>query len=304
MPWQSITDLVRVMNLHIKRVPPQPDLRLRAASLAVATYGPARVSSIPALINLAALTLSMQDRLIVHRVSSGVTRLVHETDLHTLPGEPPRLLRGPWIIEGRDNKALFGNTVNLAGYPLDGSIYLIGLDYPGEAYVSRWTPHWREEDLEETVRCEHSPLIDDVERHYEWTREAARFALVLALHLEAEGSPVVTEDRSSRQNRKPAARARRQPGAWVVRRVYLDRHTRSAGAGQSAPTGAHMALDERLPTVVTVRGHLKRQAYGPRRSERRWIYVESYEARRWISPRPLRVEIGLTKDAPVHDQFQ
>src|SRR5690606_10784391 len=144
--------------------------------------------------------LSM-DRLVVHRLSAGATRTVHETDLHTLPGEPPRLLRRAWIVESRrpETEPLFGSTASLAGYLLDGTIYLIGVQYPDGIMVSRWRPDWAERDLDTTVTPdEDSPLIDDVDAHHEWARQAARFAVILGLLLEAEGSPVTVEDERPR----------------------------------------------------------------------------------------------------------
>lgn len=30
----------------------------------------------------------------------------------------------------------------------------------------------------------------------------------------------------------------------------------------------------------------------------RWIYVQSYEARRWVSPRPVRVDVGVKEAGP------
>src|SRR5690606_17665779 len=132
---------------------------------------------------------------------------------------------------------------------------------------------------------------------HEWAREAARFALVLGLHLQAEGTPVQTKDegrgRGARSSHGKASGSR----DWVVRRVYLDRITRSPEAG-SAPASRDAAeglTEDRIAAVVPVRGHLRRQRYGPKGSLRKWVYVGGYEARRWIAPRPLRVEVRTTE---------
>ena len=74
----------------------------------------------------------------------------------------------------------------------------------------------------------------------------------------------------------------------VVRRVYLDEPPARARSSSGDPGGA---VEGRLGLEVPVRGHLKRQPYGPAQSLRRWVYVESYEARRWIAPRPLRLVV-------------
>lgn len=290
MTWSSLSNIVRKLQGFEGLVPPDPPFRERAAALAVAAYGLPTVTDLPALVNCAGLALSMP-RLTVHRVSSGVSRTVAETDLHSLPGEPPRLLRGSWLLESRrPEEPLFGDTACLGGYELEGSVYLVGLGYPDGARVARWTPRWRDEDLDAGVVRDESPLIDDVDAHREWAREAARYAVVLGLLLEAEGSPVAMDDelegRGARRLR-PAGTGR---GEWVIRRVYLGRLTPSGRRAPDTP-GEASDLSGRLAAQVPVRGHVKRQRHGPGGADRKWIYVEGYEARRWVSPRPLRVEV-------------
>ncbi len=294
MTWRSLTETVQQLLRLGGTPPPSLDLRRASAWLALRALGPEATSTIPAIINCAALAVSMRPRLVVHRLSAGVARTVAETDLHTLPGEPPRLLRGPWLLEARKpEEPLFGDTASLGGYWLDGAAYLVGLGYPDGVRVARWTPRWREEDLEAGVAREDSPLICDVDAHHEWAREAARFCVVLGLLLEAEGSPVEVDDdgeggqRRARRSR-PGGSGR---GEWVVRRVYLSRLTPARHRASEGPVEA-VDLTGRLPAQVPVRGHIKRQPYGPGQSLRRWIYVEGYEARRWVSPKPLRVEVG------------
>jgi hypothetical protein len=49
-----------------------------------------------------------------------------------------------------------------------------------------------------------------------------------------------------------------------------------------------------VPTNLDTRaqGGIKRQAYGPGLSQRKWIYVQGYEARRWIASRPLKIVVA------------
>lgn len=301
--WSSLAELVEKLWPLREKVPEDPDVRKRAAVMAVEAFGIQRVLETPTLLNVAALTLSMS-RMVVHRLSSGAVRTVHQTDLHSLPDEPPRLLRGAWIVEARnmEREVLFGNTVTLGGYPLGDAVFLIGLEYPDGAHVTRWVPVWGGGDIEETVQVDYSPLIDNVEGHFEWSRQAARFAVVLGLLLDSEGSPVAVEEdgqgRSrTRQQQGGAGGGPAKGDGWIIRRVYLDerrilhfgRLDRLVGDG----TSEGRRKVEGVPVVVTVRGHLKRQPYGPGRSMRKWIYVRSYEARRWVSPRPVVIEVGV-----------
>ncbi len=43
---------------------------------------------------------------------------------------------------------------------------------------------------------------------------------------------------------------------------------------------------------VEVTGHIKRQRHGPGRAQTKWIYIASYEARRWVGPRGGIIDAG------------
>jgi len=127
----------------------------------------------PSVINIAALSLAME-RLAVHEISGGAIRLVHSADLRSIPDRPPKLMQHAWLIESADLHApLWGDTVCLGGYELDGIYYLVGLRYPDGAMVARWTPKWGSGEKDIDVPLDRSPLIDDVEGHCEWAQAAA-----------------------------------------------------------------------------------------------------------------------------------
>jgi hypothetical protein len=282
----SISDVVRKLQPFAHGIPAYPDMRERAAFLVTKAIHPTLLAAEPSFVNFGALAL--HSPIHVYENSAGATRLVHSTDLHTLPGEPPRLLRTAWIVESRrpDKEPLFGKTFSLAGYPMPNGIFLIGLYYPDAVAVSRWTPQWEETELEAGVQRDFSPHIDDVEAHYEWTREAARFALVFSLLLDADRTPLRLRDQSPRRR---SGGVKRSVGefAWTICRVGLAQTAAELSPSIDAPDAmARRLSDDLKPEVVPVAGHIKRQAYGPGLTKRKWIYVNSYEARRWVSPRP------------------
>lgn len=296
--WNSITDIVQFILRRANKVPSDLPLRHRASLMGIKAFGLQTMLEIPSLINIAALAGSIPDRFITHRVSPGAIQMIHDTDLHTLPGDAPRLLRSPWIIEAKrpEQERLFGDTVNLAGYPLEDSIFLIGLNWPDGGYVARWKPHWETKDLQGGMPTpDHSPLIDDVDCHYEWAVAAAQFAILFGLHLEADNSPIAVSD-------VPASRAyslRGENGVQhqpILRRVYLDRIEKKETSQVKIMPDMKMQKAEKMNQITTqvrVRGHIKRQVYGPRLSQRKWIYVESYESRRWVTPGQQTVLVGV-----------
>lgn len=270
--------------------PGGPDFRTRAGTLAVAVYGRETVFALPSLVNCAGLALSFGKRFVVHELSGGAIGAVESTDLHSLPGEPPGLLRGAWLVESRKlEEPLFGQTVCLGGYPFEGAVFLVGFGYPDGAYVARWRPAWGDREL--AIPEQPSPLIEDVEGHAEWAMDAARFAVVLALLLEAEGTPVRLDTEADRA-RKAGRRARRgSPRAETIRYVTLGR-PRARSAGEAYGAGGKLPAGY-VPQQAHVAGHLKRQPVGPGARERKWIYVTGYEARRWVAPKArIRVRRG------------
>lgn len=273
-----------VESLQDSSIARTEDLRRDAARLIAASfrYVP------PSMVNVAALALSM-DRLAVHEMSGGAIRMVHNADLRSIPDGPPRLMRHPWLIESADLDApLWGDTVCLGGYELDGDYYLVGLRYPDGAIVARWTPEWGSDDKEIEMPVDNSPIIDNVEGHRQWAQNAARFVLILGLLLEAWGSPLESKTATpgKRKRGERAARAR----AWVVQRIVLSRPRTRRSRTEEAGGSAGRLLGDRVPQQTMVSGHLRRIRYGPEHSESRWQWIQAYEARRWVAPK-IRFEV-------------
>src|SRR5690606_41868653 len=101
MTWLPLSNLVHGLHSRAREIPEHDDLRSRAALLAVLTYGPQRTLELPEPVNIAALAPSTPP-LTVHEVRPGVSSLGDESDLHRLPGEPPRSLRTGCSARGRE----------------------------------------------------------------------------------------------------------------------------------------------------------------------------------------------------------
>ncbi|MCP3065709.1 hypothetical protein LXT21_43770 [Myxococcus sp. K38C18041901] len=232
---------------------------------------------VPELVNISGLAIAGgKSPPTLHRLRTAAARHVAETDLHSLPSEPPQLLRCPWLVEASRpdaGDALFGDTFSLGGYTVDRVTYLVGLTLDGGAVVAPWHPTWTGGDIAEGTLQAMSPLIppDGHAAHQVWARAAARFAVVYSLLAEAEGSPL----------RLQAARARDNPQGLAITDVYLDG---AVGTGQSDAAPVPNAIPGLVPEVRAVKGHLRRQRHGPELSLVKWIYVAQHGAWRWVRP--------------------
>lgn len=264
----------RAAHARLGSAPTTP-LRDAAALAAVEAWGLSTVESAHELVNMAALGVASPKPLPVHHVRQAAARHVAETDLHSLPDERPRLLRAPWLLEVRRpeaGEALFGDTFALGGYDLDGTTFLVGLSLDGGSRVATWRPTWAGGDLEEGTTQGHSHLVEpgNVGPWQDWARAAARFAVVYALLVEAEGTPLRVE----------AGRQRDNPAGLAVSSVYLDGALGEASG--AAPASAHAT--GLVPAETAVRGHLRRQRYGPEAMLVKWVYIAQHGAWRWVRP--------------------
>lgn len=248
------------------------------------------------LHHMAVLAYVSRGRVSAHLVRPAAARLVHETDLHSIPDEAPPMLRGAWIAEVRrpeTGERLWGDTFALAGYPMEGGrVSLMGLRWSATAdrIAGLWSPGWSGEDVPPpgpVLTDPHSDL-DDVER---WTAEAGRFATVLALLLISEAAPVRVSEESVKEQRQRLPRGVKGDGV-SVRHIYLDQRRAAAQAGAETPQGDEVDREGLDMRTTWVRGHIRRQRYGERWRETKWIYVAGHSSRRWMAPgvRPVTLE--------------
>lgn len=228
---------------------------------------------------IATLAIQMRGLSETWLVRPGASRVIHGTDLHAIPGEPPRLLRGAGIVQAHRPETgdrLWGNIASLGWCHVVDHIYLFGLGYldgPDQIAwaAAKWSPQWTGQDIDPQLPTLDlsSPLIRDHDEHQEFASSAARYLIVLGLLAEAENSPLQIDlDKQTR---------------W--RHVRLNPRKRRLPVDPATESIPALALDGRISEDRRVSGHLKRQRYGEGCSLIKWIYVERYTARRWFAKR-------------------
>lgn len=278
----SMTQLVS----RIKLTRETGNFRTDAALAAASAFGQS-VSEEHLLVNAGALANSLGAHPVVYTLTPEAIELIGETDLHSLPGNPPLLLNSALIVTGTD-RALFGGTIDLGVYPVpDGGYGLLGMDAEaGEFFL--WRPTWKEREITLGDDIPVEPGAD-AKKISAFGRDAIRFLLVFSLLLEADKTPIEIHTNKLRQKKSVSLhQATLGRGEWTVSRISLTTRPVSQSS-ETMPVGKE--VEGRILSPTTVSGHLAYQAYGKQWSLRRWIYIEAYEARRWVAPGPRRIVV-------------
>lgn len=240
---------------------------------------------------LASVAMAMRAVPEIVQVRPGAAHLVDATDLHSLPGEPPRLLRRAGIVEVARPEAgerLTGDLVGIGWAPAGPGRILLVVWTGADIGALLWQPGWGEEELELGSTSERLIAPSETDAFLSLSGEATRFLVALGLLLDAQGAPL-REERERHREPRAARKAGVAPG-WRVRHLYLaDRPSQRAeahGGAAGGPPGPGSEL-----RTVDVRGHLRWQPYGPGRTERRLVWIESFESRRWVRPGPRRTVV-------------
>lgn len=262
------------------------ELLRSAARVGAAAFGDGRAVDV---VNLAMLALLTRCAPTTWLVRPSASRVVHETDLHSIPLEPPQAMLDHGVVEARrpeTGERLWDDVVSLGWYSIEGTWWLVGLTYPDGYRVVRWSPRWTGEDLADELPApgaDPGALVAPSARalYDRFAHEATRYLVTFALLAEADPSPlrIVLDRRETRERKRR------------VVDVFFD-----------GDAGACPDRREREPTLDRTRGllgedrpikgHLKRQRFGEGRERVKWIYVHGFQSRRWLSSRWLVSAVG------------
>jgi len=289
--FMPITKLIAPLRKIVERLPPTPpppslpigDL---GAAVVAAHYGIELVEEDRLFApKIGILAIKSRGQPATYMTRPSASRVVEETDLCSIPSEPPPLLRAPGIIEARrpeTGERLWDDVVSLAWYEAAGpertppqllpAIVLIGQCWPERHFIARWQPVWSGEDLDEQM-----PPVDwgadliasvDAFEHQRYARAAARFLVIFGLLEQVDDGPLRFEiDKKTK-----------------TRQVRL--RDISARGHQASP----LLPSAEVPSVrvlgdTMVKGHLRRFRVGEGRTGVRWKYIHDYRSKRWFSPR-------------------
>lgn len=309
MTWLGLDALTRPLKSLVRYQEQTPmaraPLQERATAIAMAHFGPVVLDpsgGMLASINVAALSIRASGAPSVYHVRPSASRVVDETDLRSIPTEPPPLLRRPGIVEARrpeTGERIFGDVASLGWYTAGAEAgkllpvtYVIGLSYPDSIFVGRWTPDWTGKDLDAELpepEWGNELLQSAVEKleHNEFVRAAARYLVIFGLLEQVDNGPLRFElDKKTGKRNVWIKDPPKRPKATATEKLI-------------EPIDPERVLGD-----TKIRGHLKRVRTGEGRANVEWRYVEGYTGKRWFGPR-YTVERdhkhpGLANDALVY----
>ena len=289
-----ITKLVAPLRKIVERLPPTLDphvSNVASATVIAAHYGTELLEEDPVFASkLGALAIKSRGQPATYMTRPSASRVVEETDLCSIPSEPPPLLRAPGIIEARrpeTGERLWEDVVSLAWYEVAGAersppqllpaIMLFGQCWPDRTFAARWQPVWTGEDLDEQMPPVDwgANLLDSVDafEHQRYAKAAARFLVIFGLLEQIEDGPLrfeIDKKTKTRQVRLRDLGARGHQAPPLLPRAEV----------QDPVDPSARVLGDTM-----VKGHLRRFRVGAGRAGIRWKYIHDYRSKRWFSPR-------------------
>lgn len=120
------------------------------------------------------------------------------------------------------------------------------------------------------------------------------FITIFNYMLEAENSPIKTkqniEHTSYVTNKNGKIIEKKQD--WIIKYIYLDK---TKIKYEKTSEYSELDKDNLISKETKVRGHLRHQAYGVGYKDRKWIYIESYVATKWVKNGDTKIIVGLKK---------
>lgn len=245
-------------------------------------------------------------------ICPGVAELAREIECHGPPERAPALLAdGAVFVRTKSTEPLIGSVRAVAMYRVGGAWYVHTFEGSTEGYETfcyRFALEWGAPTLNDAVaerRYDGPDIPNDQVRNLPGEKARARllpvirWVLALGALLDAKGAPLVTQDGAAAER---ILRPKRYKAAQGVR--YRTINLSRAGVRPIVHTpsgdGQPHAREGLVRREVDVRPFLRRQACGPRQSERRWVYVESFRSARWSrdgEPPLLKSSIRRAREA-------
>ena len=231
------------------------------------------------ILATAVLRVSFGKTFSIHILTDGVVEKIKHVRIENIPTEIPRFMQNSFLIEARHDKPLLDNIIAIGGFVVKNEMYILFTTDNKETYTQIFSKTFDGRNLNE-LNIEYNKDIYPIEKltYMKNRKDVFAFALVFALMLEADKTPLVIEVKSGKKQKK--IKKSKEKAGWIEKRIYIDRTIKykniRKGNGTLNKDGKHLK-------DTLVHGFLRLQRFGKELSKSKWIYIDNYPSRRWTN---------------------
>lgn len=235
--------------------------------------------------------LSFGRKIIVHTLTDGVVGKVKHTKIENIPNEIPEYMKQPFLFEAQHDKILFDNIRSIGGFIYNDEMFLIIGTQDDRFYCQREKSSFDGRKIDEINFIYNKEVNYGSFINYKKRKDTFAFATTLSLMLEAERTPFLIDNKNCKKKNVPnGIRGTKNESDWIIKRIYIDKNIKYKNTSSDKKI---LDKDGKWLKDVNVTGFLRKQRYGRGLSETKWIYIDSFESKRWTSEKNTRIIVDI-----------
>jgi len=234
-------------------------------------------------------SLSFGKKITVYTLTDGVIGKVKHTKVENIPNEIPKYMKQSFLFEARNDKTLFDDIQSIGGFIYNDELFLIIGTIGDRFYCQREKSSFDGRKLDDinfvyNTEIEYGKFLDIKTR-----KDTFAFVTILSLMLEAEKTPLLIDNKMGKKN-KGINKKSTYESEWINKRIYIDKNIKYNNKLKSQEV-----LDKNGKQLkdVIVSGYLRKQHYGKENSLTKWIYIDSFDSKRWVGEKDTNITIDI-----------
>jgi len=233
-------------------------------------------------------SLSFGKKITVHTLTDGVIGKVKHTKIGNIPNEIPKYMKQPFLFEAQNDKTLFDDIQSIGGFIYKNEIFLIIGTKGDKFYCQRERSSFDGRKIDDinfiyNTKINYGKFIDKKNR-----KDTFAFITTISLMLEAERTPLLIDNKLKKSNKK--SNKKYNESEWIMKRIYIDKNIKYENKSKEQDV---LDKDGKQLKDVTVSGYLRKQHYGKEHLQTKWIYINSFDSKRWVSEKDTKITIAI-----------